>query len=108
IGSVHWIVELVEREQEQAALGRALDRARTEGRVALVLGEAGIGKTSLVGAVLDGREVRALYGACDPLGVPRPLGPIHDVARAAAGPLAGALEDGAREPVLDALLETLG
>ena len=105
---MHRIVELLEREQEQAALGRALDRARTEGRVALVLGEAGIGKTSLVGAVLGGREVRALYGACDPLGVPRPLGPIHDVARAAAGPLAGALEDGAREPVLDALLETLG
>ena len=105
---MHRIVELLEREQEQAALGRALDRARTDGRVVLVLGEAGIGKTSLVGAVLGAREVRALYGACDPLGVPRPLGPIHDVARAATGPLAGALESGAREPVLDALLETLG
>ena len=58
--------------------------------------------------MLGAREVRALYGACDPLGVPRPLGPIHDVARAATGPLAGALESGAREPVLDALLETLG
>ena len=101
-------MELLEREQEEAALVRALDRAPTEGRVVLVLGEAGIGKTSLVGAVLRARDVRALYGACDPLGVPRALGPIHDVARATAGPLAGALADGAREPILDALLATLG
>ena len=100
-------MELLEREQERAALGRALERSRTEGRVALVLGEAGIGKTTLVGAVLGAHELRTLYGACDPLGIPRPLGPIHDVARAAGGPLAGALADGGREPVLGALLATL-
>ncbi len=101
-------MELLEREQEAAAVRRALDRARTQGRVVLVLGEAGIGKTSLVAEVLGGRDDRALWGACDPLGVPRPLGPLHDVARLGPGPLAGALADGAREPILAALLDTLG
>ncbi len=59
----------------------------------LVLGEAGIGKTSLVQAFLaasDGR-VRVLAGACEDLLTPRALGPLRDAARATGGRLADAL-----------------
>jgi hypothetical protein len=56
----------------------------------LVGGEAGIGKTSLVRAFCDrhGGDARALWGACDALRTPRPLGPLLDIAREAGGELA--------------------
>ena len=41
-------MELLEREPHLEALGQALAQSRASGRIALVLGEAGIGKTSLV------------------------------------------------------------
>lgn len=54
------------------------------GAIALVAGEAGIGKTTLleemrhrVSPVCD-----VLWGGCDALATPRPLGPIHDMAPA--------------------------
>ena len=57
------------------------------GRLILVGGEAGVGKTALVREFAEGRQV--LWGACDPLHTPRPLGPLLDVptppARAAGG-----------------------
>ena len=48
----------------------------------LVSGESGAGKTSFVEAFVDRwvNDERVLWGACDPLPTPRPLGPIHDVA----------------------------
>ena len=55
--------------------------ATGEGRLVLISGEAGIGKTALVQeftAGLDG--VRSLSGACEALTTPRPLGPLHDIA----------------------------
>ena len=56
----------------------------------LVGGEAGIGKTSLVRAFCDrhGADARFLWGACDALRTPRPLGPLLDIAREAGGELA--------------------
>src|SRR4051794_1152851 len=55
--------------------------ARGEGRVALVSGEPGIGKTSLVRSFLGAVEpgTRVLVGTCDDLSIPRPLGPIRDL-----------------------------
>ena len=51
-----------------------------EGKLALVAGEAGIGKTVLVQefcqSVRDRAEV--LKGACDSLSTPTPLGPLLD------------------------------
>jgi predicted ATPase len=47
------------------------------GRLILVGGEAGVGKTALVRAFAEGRNV--LWGACDPLHTPRPLGPLVDI-----------------------------
>ncbi len=67
-------MELLERDGERAQLEAAIDT----GGVVVVLGEAGIGKTALVASVARGRH--ALWGACDPLITPRPLGPLRDVA----------------------------
>ena len=56
------------------------------GRLILGGGEAGVGKTALARALAEGRQV--LWGACDPLHTPRPLGPLLDVADASAWPTA--------------------
>ena len=86
---------LLERQAELDALGTAVERAGTgRGSAILVLGEAGIGKTSLVHAFLAAAAGRArvLAGACEDLLTPRALGPLRDAARSAAdGPLAAAL-----------------
>lgn len=76
-------MRLLERDHQLAALARHLDEAAVQGgRLVLVEGEAGIGKTSLLarfrGAVPDG--TRVLLGSCDPLSTPRPLGPLLDIA----------------------------
>ena len=81
-------MELLERDTAVAAVEAAL--AET-GRVVLVTGEAGIGKTSLVTQVARGR--RFLWGVCDPLLTPRALGPIHDIAREAGIELPSGRED---------------
>jgi DNA-binding CsgD family transcriptional regulator/tetratricopeptide (TPR) repeat protein len=78
-------MQLVEREELLAGLGGLLEDARGgQGRLALVGGEAGVGKTSLVHALVDGLPggVRVLLGACDPLSTPRPLAPFRDMAAA--------------------------
>lgn len=103
--------ELLERAAARAMLAEALADARAgRGRVVLVEGEAGIGKTSLVeqGDRESGPRARFLWGACDPLLTPRPLGPIHDVGRVAGGALERALASEApREPIFGALLDLL-
>jgi DNA-binding CsgD family transcriptional regulator/tetratricopeptide (TPR) repeat protein len=74
-----------------------LDAARAcaaagHGCAVLVSGEAGIGKTLLVErfvARVQARDsrTRTLWGACDALFTPRPLGPLLDMARQAQGAL---------------------
>jgi DNA-binding CsgD family transcriptional regulator len=73
---------LLERDQPLAALREAADAAVAGcGCVALVGGEAGIGKTTLVRRLGDDlRPGLALHGVCDPLETPRPLGPLLDLA----------------------------
>ena len=102
-------IELLEREADATVFARAIIDARSSGRVVLVAGEAGIGKTTLATSVLGGLgDLRVLSGACDALVVARSLGPVHDMARQAGGALAAAVEDGAgRERLLGALLDEL-
>lgn len=64
------------------------DAQRGRGRVALVSGEAGIGKTTLVEQFTQQEsKTRVLWGTCDSLFTPRPLGPVHDIARQLDGAL---------------------
>ena len=60
----------------------------------LVRGEAGVGKTALLRGFCDARAapVRVLWGACDPLFTPRPLGPLLDIAAAVGGELAASCD----------------
>jgi DNA-binding CsgD family transcriptional regulator/tetratricopeptide (TPR) repeat protein len=101
---------LVERHEELTALAELAEVAASgSGRVALIFGEAGIGKTSVLqelGARL-GDRFRVLVGTCDDLLTARTLGPIRDIA-APDGRLARSLQGvGDREEVLSALLDEL-
>jgi DNA-binding CsgD family transcriptional regulator len=63
-------------------------RADGRGRLVLVSGEAGIGKSALVREFCDRtRAVRTLWGGCDALQTPRALGPFVDIAEEAGGEL---------------------
>jgi predicted ATPase len=72
-------------------LDQRLDAALRTGQGTLVLlsGEAGIGKTALARVWSRSRPgVRVLWGSCEALETPRPLGPLIGVAEQAAGELA--------------------
>lgn len=86
-------MEIVERDTLLDQLDRLLaDAARGQGRLVLVRGEAGIGKTTLVRQFTAGRERRTLWGMCDPLDPPRPLAPVFDIAGQVGGELRLALD----------------
>src|SRR5262245_589950 len=98
-------MELIERRAQLAALGEHLGAATAgEGRLVLVGGEAGVGKTSLVRAFAEGRPdgTRAVLAACDGLFTPQPLGPLLEL----ADQLGFAIE-GPRHEVFAATLEAL-
>ncbi len=88
---------LVERSHHLAELDRQLTRVRASGRGRLVLiaGEAGAGKTALLRALYERHpDVPVLEGACDALFTPRPLGPFLDIAADIGGELAALAERG--------------
>ena len=88
-------VSLLERDPFLQTLDDTLRQVRTEqGRIALVSGEAGIGKTSLVEAFLQRQAAatRVLWGTCEALFTPRPLGPLYDIASQTQSPLRTLLE----------------
>ena len=76
-------MNLLERTRPLQDLGRlATEAASGHGRLVLIGGEAGVGKTALVRhftGTLPAR-VRVAWGACDRLSLPRPLGPLVDAA----------------------------
>ena len=83
-------MDLLERESYLAALDEYADAAAAgSGRLVLLSGDAGIGKTALVDAFRDQHpELTWLWGACDASFTPRPLGPLFEIATAAGGELA--------------------
>jgi DNA-binding CsgD family transcriptional regulator len=104
--------DLLERAQHFAVLDETLRAvlASSHGRVVLLAGEAGVGKTTLARAVCAEHQGshRVLRGSCDALFTPRPLGPFLDVAREAGGELERMVGRGARpHEVAMALLEEL-
>ena len=103
-------MELLEREQQLAALTQYADEVRAgTGRLVLVSGEAGVGKSSLLEAAERTlSDLRWGWGACDGGFTPRALGPLFDLAPQLEGPLAAAVEQHAgREQLFAALLQSL-
>jgi DNA-binding CsgD family transcriptional regulator len=106
---------LLEREAvlaELAGLGRRAGGGA--GRMVLLRGEAGAGKTAVIDRFLEhcGQQVRLLQGWCDPLSAPRPLGPLIDMAAqlpaAEAAGLAALINRGEPEAIYTGLLRLLG
>ena len=78
--------------------------------MAVVTGEAGAGKTALVQefCARRPRDVRVLWGMCDALLTPQPLGPFHDIATETGDALADLLRgDPVPYAVATALIEEL-
>ena len=83
-------MRLLEREPPLAALAAyAGEAGGSDGRLVLIAGEAGVGKSALVEqfAAQSPPGVRWLWGACDGLFTPRPLGPLFDLADDLGGDL---------------------
>jgi DNA-binding CsgD family transcriptional regulator len=101
---------LLERDKQLAQLTRWHEAIEARGGcVVLVTGEAGIGKTAIVSefARRFGGEVRMLWGACDPLSTPQPLGPLCDVGRQVGGALLEAMQGTNRERIFAATVNEL-
>lgn len=97
-------LRLIERERALEILDDAFASAlEGSGQLVVIGGEAGVGKTILVSHFCAEQQARVLWGTCDALFTPRPLGPLLDVAEMLGGSLeatasAGALpHDVARE-----------
>ena len=104
-------MDLLERDHYLDQLLVLLRTAMTgNGRTVLISGEAGIGKTALVEQfVSQHRSVaRQLWGACEALFTPRPLGPLYDIATQAQGGLSTLMgRDTERPTLFSAFLDEL-
>src|SRR5260370_17627563 len=81
-------MQLLERESYIEELSALLGRIPcVGGRVALISGEAGIGKTSLLRefAAAQNKAARVLWGGCEALFTPHPLAPLQDISRQIGG-----------------------
>ncbi len=100
-------MNLLERDLQLSALAEyAADARNGEGRLVLVSGEAGVGKSALLEAFEEREgDARWAWGASDRLSTPRPLGPLLDIAAGLGGHLLAAVNAGqTREALFQALL----
>jgi class 3 adenylate cyclase/tetratricopeptide (TPR) repeat protein len=99
---------LLERSEAIAQLEDSFARvARARrGQLVIVCGEAGIGKTRLLRRFCEiaRPSSRVLWGSCDPLFTPRPLGPIFDIAENVGGELEEVVNDGGKPHTVAAAL----
>lgn len=104
--------DLLERELHLSELSESLSAvlASSQGRLLLVGGESGVGKTVLLRRFCEqhSRSARVLWGACDALFTPRPLAPVLDVSQITGGELEEVVQSGARpHEVVAALMSEL-
>ncbi|HEX5620852.1 MAG TPA: AAA family ATPase, partial [Solirubrobacteraceae bacterium] len=96
--------ELLERTAELEALEAAFAGVgQSGGRLVLVAGEAGVGKTALLRR-FAARTGPTLWGDCDALFTLSPLGPLVDIAATTGGELAERIAEGAPPHVVAAAL----
>lgn len=90
-------------------IARADDARAGMGGMVFVSGESGAGKTSFVEAFVDRwvSDERVLWGACDPLPTPRPLGPIRDVCHRLAPATRTVLDSEHSYEIFDAVFDDL-
>ncbi len=102
---------LVEREIQLIALREAAKRASSgQGGIIILEGEAGIGKTSLLMEFSSraAKDCKFLWGGCEALFTPRPLGPLQDMAEALDSNVATLLgQTAAQGRIFPALLSAL-
>jgi ATP/maltotriose-dependent transcriptional regulator MalT len=100
------VMRLLEREHILDVLSEYAHETRAgEGRLVLVNGEAGVGKSSLVDRFrLDHPDARWAAGACDGLFTPRALGPLFEIAEQLGGELLEACRRSAPRDELFAVL----
>ncbi|NUR62453.1 MAG: AAA family ATPase [Catenulispora sp.] len=104
-------MRLVERDSQLAELVRyAQEAAQGAGRLILLSGEAGVGKSALLAAARrDLTAARWSWSACDGLFIPQPLGPLFEVAEQLGGTLAQrCAAGGERAELFRALMQELG
>jgi DNA-binding CsgD family transcriptional regulator/tetratricopeptide (TPR) repeat protein len=105
------VAPLLERDDALVVLHSSLSEVRSGvGRMLLVSGEAGIGKTALVRSFTASvrGSARVLEGACDALAAPRPLGAFVDIGGGSGDRLRELVaQDPSPHEVFDALSEEL-
>jgi len=100
---------LLEREKELAILDDLLaGLGSSGGKVVLVRGEAGIGKSSLVRQFVESHpdDLSTFWGTCDDLFIAQPLAPFWDMARVEPS-LRGPVDDGDRARVVGVVMDLL-
>lgn len=103
-------MHILEREAQIARLNDRLGVSRSgSGRLVLVAGEAGIGKTALVDAFLSSlpRGTTVLRGGCDPVVPARAFAPVADIAVDHGDALREALASADRDRVFERFLALL-
>jgi DNA-binding CsgD family transcriptional regulator/tetratricopeptide (TPR) repeat protein len=104
-------MELLERQTQLAELTRLLHEAGTgAGKIALIAGEAGAGKSALVEQFSrqSARAARVLWGHSDALQTSRVLGPVNELVAGLATPSDASPESApSRERLFSLLLERL-
>lgn len=102
---------LLERDPFLEVLNSAkLQAENGRGRTVLIEGEAGMGKTTLLHAFAERTQSgsRLLWGWCEALATPRPLGPLQDMARGLDPDVAELIENASKpERLFPALLHAL-